>query len=204
MFSARTSVSVISMMLFAASALAADPKVAVIPFVNVSGEKWVELRDEVTARVSSTFEDELSYRRVAIVPKSEITSAVAESKVDWSDEENWNKKNMYDVARKVGAKYVVFVAVTKQEQRTRQNFLVSTPEGEVEVKVWVLDAELEKPVINGKVFRDKARPSSWLGVAKGSDQQKTAADRVARSSLRDFWKLLDLTDEGRKRTRVKL
>lgn len=173
------------------------PRVAVIPVVNVASEKWEELKKEITNRAQTTLEEQLSYRKVTVVPRTEVEAAISELKMDFSDEEFWTRANISSVAAKVSADYGVFVVVLRHQQRVRTNFFVSAPEGEVEIKFWAIDVKNNKPIASAKTASEKARPAAFPGAAKGSDQQKTAADRVVTNALRDFYRLFELTEEGR-------
>lgn len=177
------------------------PSVAILPVVNVSSEKWDELKTAVTERAQNTLEEQLGYRKVRIIPKPEVEAAISTLKLDFSDEEFWTRANISSVAKSVSADYAVFVVVLRQQQRVKTNFFTSAPEGEVEIKFWALNVNGEKPIASAKVASEKARPSSFLGVAKGSDQQKTAADRVVTNALKDFYNLFELTEEGKKKVK---
>lgn len=183
------------------AAFAVGPKVAVLPVINVSAEKWDELRKAVTDRASEEIQEQLALRVVDVIPKQEIEKAMKESQIDFDDEENWTKKSLYDIGDRVGSDYVVFVVITAQEQRTKQNFFTAVPEGEVEIKCWVVDVKSKEPILSAKSFRDKARPKGGLVNLKGSDQQKTAAERVIRTGLKAFFDKLELTEEGRKKVK---
>ncbi len=183
------------------SAEPALPSVAIVPVVNVSSEKWAELKTAVTERAQTTLEEQLSYRKVKVTPKLEVEAACKELQLDFSDEEFWTRANLSSVGQKVGADYVAFVVVLRQQQRVKTNFFTSAPEGEVEIKFWVLNIKENKPIFSAKTASEKARPHSFLGVAKGSDQQKTAADRAVTNALKDFYNLFELTEEGKKKVK---
>lgn len=167
----------------------AGKSIAILPVINATGEKWLELKEKLTERVSNQLFKAFADRAFSIAPTSDVQSALESSKIDLSDEEYHRREPLYSLGEALNVDYVVFFVITHNTQRTRHNVFVTTPEGEVTVKYWLLDCRKREPIASAKSETAKARPHSFLGVAKGSDQQLTAADRVVPAALKDFLKL---------------
>jgi len=115
-----------------------------------------------------------------------VQASLKKLNVDVTDEENYRRETFFQVGQDLATDYVVFVAVTNTAQRTRTNLFTTVPEGEVTIKYWLLDVKNHTPLFSAKQNTAKARPAAWGGVAKGSDQQLTAADRVVKDTFKSF------------------
>lgn len=169
-----------------AVAFAQAPSIAIMPVVNSTGEKWEELRTKLTERVNAQLHKIFGERGFSITPPHTLKALLDEQKFDMTDEENHRREPLFGIGEKLETDYVVFFVITHNTQRTKVNFLTSMPEGEVTVKFWLLDVKKRQPVYSAKSETAKARPHAWGGVAKGSDQQLTAADRVVEAALKEF------------------
>lgn len=162
------------------------PKIAVLPVINASGDRWIEHKDQVTDRVTKRLTKVFGDRGFTFSQPTEIDGALKKEQMDLTDEECYRRDNFYKVGEDVGADYVAFVEVTAETQRTQQTFFVNSPEGEVTIKYWLMDVKNHAPVYSAKSNSAKAHAAAWLGFAKGSDQQLTAADRVVTDTFKDF------------------
>ena len=174
--------------LLGAQALAQTPAptVAVLPVVNATGEKWVELRQKLEERLTKALALAFSERGFQLVDPTAIQASLDADKIDLKDEEFHRRDTLYKVAGAVKAKYSVLVVLTHNTQRKKQNFFTEAPEGEVTIKYWLVCTDPEEAIFSAKSETAKARPHAWLGVAKGSDQQLTAADRVIVTAFKEF------------------
>jgi TolB-like protein len=188
--------SVLVLVLLVASAIASfaaqvkpsegSPVVAILPTVNLSGEKWEELTQKMTERVNSQLAKLFAERGFTQIGSTDVEAATKQLDVDLTDEENFRKENFYKIGESVRAHFVIFVVISSSTQRIKQNLFTSAPEGEVKIKYWLLDVKNHEAIASAKSEVARARPKAWLGVAKGSDQQLTAADRVIDQALKSF------------------
>jgi TolB-like protein len=188
--------SVLVLVLLVASAMASfaaqvkpsegSPVVAILPAVNLSGEKWEELKQKMTERVNSQLAKLFAERGFTQIGTTDVEAATKQLDVDLTDEENFRKENFYKIGESVRADFVIFVVISTSTQRIKQNLFTSAPEGEVKIKYWLLDVKNHQAIASAKSEVARARPKAWLGVAKGSDQQLTAADRVIDQALKSF------------------
>lgn len=176
------SVSVLSLLLLG-SALAQSPKVLLLPVQNTTGEKWEELRTKLNERVSNQLQKAFGERGFTTLSGEPVQKAIEDEKIDFTDEENHRKDLMYRVGDRLQADYVVFVVITHNGQKTRENLFSTVKEGEVTIKYWLLDAKKREAIASAKSETAKARPAAF---GKGSDQQLTAADRVVVAAFRPF------------------
>lgn len=164
--------------------------VALLPIINVTGEKWEEHRKNLESRLTKKLNEVFEERAFQIVKSFEIEKVISDNKIDLLDEENHRKDVLYSIGEKVQARLVAFVVLTDNSQRTKTNFFTSTPEGEVTIKYWLVDSQTKTSIFSAKSETAKARPKVIMG-AKGSDQQLTAADRVIPAAFAEFLEKFD-------------
>jgi hypothetical protein len=144
------------------------------------------LTQKMTERVNSQLAKLFAERGFTQIGSTDVEAATKQLDVDLTDEENFRKENFYKIGESVRANFVIFVVISSSTQRIKQNLFTSAPEGEVKIKYWLLDVKNHEAIASAKSEVARARPKAWLGVAKGSDQQLTATDRVIDQALKSF------------------
>ncbi|MFN3729052.1 MAG: hypothetical protein ACK4XJ_05005 [Fimbriimonadaceae bacterium] len=160
--------------------------VVALPVVNQTGEKWVEHRTRLEERLNRGVKQAFESRGFTLVDAAMVNQTLNELRVDLTDEEFHRRDPLYSIGEKCKADYIILLVLTENGQNVRNNFFVSTHEGYVTVKVWLLDVKKKEPILSAKSETAKARPSGPLGLTKGSDAQLTAADRVVPAILKPF------------------
>lgn len=165
------------------------PSITVLPVIITSGEKWEELRNNLTKRTSEQLYKVFKDRGFGIADEKAVGAKLTELKIDLTDEENHRKDNLFKVGEAMGTDFVVFFVITNNTQRAKTNVFTQVREGEVTAKYWLLDVKKREAVYSAKSETAKARPNADFGIGtKGSDQQLTAADRVVPAALKEFLK----------------
>lgn len=163
-----------------------EKTVLLLPVFNSTGEKWVELKNRISQEAAKSLTSELAKFDLRIVPGHEVTKIIEDSKIDFSDEENWKRENFYKLANTAKTEFVVFVVVTHATQRKRENLFSEVPEGDVTLKFWILNAKTKSALLSAKAINAKARSKTNLvGEAKGSDCQVEAARRAAKEGINE-------------------
>lgn len=166
----------------------AQTSVAIIPIVNLSGEKWVELKQRQCDRGDQFLKEEFGIRGFQIVPQDQVTAAIAEIKFDPADEEQYRKQTFYDLGMKVNADLIIFVVITDTSQRLIQQFLAAKREGMAKMKIWLVEPKKEAPILSGFAVEGKSGGSVFAGLDKGSDRQVIAVANGLRDALKNFFK----------------
>lgn len=190
------SLSVLLMMVCAAAfAGADDPKlspsnttVAILPVLNSSGEKDQSQKQKQTESGDAELRKEFTERGFKVLDRASVEKAIADLKIDFSDEEQQKRDNLYKVGRAASASIVVFVVVTDVHQTLHQNLLSASREGTAKLKTWVLDVTNEKPMINAVVKEGKSGGGYFAGLDKGSARIVIAVANGIRDTLKDFFK----------------
>lgn len=166
----------------------ARPKVAIIPLLNQSGEKWEELKSNQIKKATEYLTTEFGKRGFDLIPAEKVRAAIIEKKLDFEDEENQRKAVMYDLGKTLEADYVFFAVITQTDQKKQKRVFYHDTEGEATGKVWFLDVKAEQPIVSGKTFVSRSGGERLSFDHKGSDRQIQAAANVMRDALAEFFK----------------
>lgn len=162
-------------------------KVAFVPVFNQSGEKWVELQNRQVEAGNKWLVEEFTKRGFTVVPADEVTKAISELKIDFGDEEQRTRENLYRIGQKTGATLVAFPVIVASKQGKTGGFLPKE-QGEVTMKLWFVDAVKKEPIINAVTVKGKASGSSFLtGFEKGSDLQVKAVGNTCKDHFKKFF-----------------
>lgn len=177
----------------------ATTKVAILPILNTSGEKWEELRTRQEKEANSFLTKEFSSRKFTLVPSESVKATLDDLKLDMSDEENWKRENLYKVGEASGARLVMLAIITGTSQKRTNNFLSIRVEGWCDMKVWLVDVEKKRAIISAKTIRGESKHDDVFGGLKGSDLQVTAVANGLRDALKEFlapYPAVTITKEG--------
>ena len=167
----------------------AATKVALIPVVNASGEAWPEAKLKQAARGDEELHALFEERGFSLVPDADVRSAVDALHVDLADEEQQKRDTLYQIGRKAGADLVAFVVITDVDQRKVTKFLVSSTEGKAKMKMWLLDAKAEKPLLSAKLFEGSSKSGGMLEIGeKGSARKQLAVANGLRDNTKEFFR----------------
>lgn len=167
-----------------------DPKtttIALVPVLNLSGEKWAELKERQCQRGNAFLSEQFGNRGFTVLPSAVVQSQIEGLKIDFADEEQQKRAVLYDLGRKLKADLVVMVVITDTSQRTIQQFLSSKKEGTAKLKLWLIDVKKEQPILSAKAVEGKSGGGFFAGLDKGSDRQVIAVANGLRDGLKDFF-----------------
>lgn len=184
--------SQLAVVLFLAPLVAAaqsKPKVAILPVINTSGEKWEQLRTSQVDTAENFLNKEFEDHGFETTPKPNVTSVLSAMKVDLTDEEQWRRQTLFDVGAKAKADFLVLVVITDTGQHKSANFFSTTAEGWVNEKIWLLDVKSKKAILSAKSVRGSSKHSEFVfGTVTGSSLQTVAVANGLRDALKDFFR----------------
>jgi TolB-like protein len=161
------------------------PRVAVVPILNLSGEKWEELKAKQSAKATEFLTEQFTRRGFDLVPPQDVKGAIAELKLDFTDEEQQKRATLFDLGKKLNADYILLGVITHTEQKEFQRVLYKDIEGRTDAKIWFLDVRGEKPILSAKTFT--GRSGGNRVTLKPSDRQIQAAANAFRDALKEFF-----------------
>ena len=92
-----------------------------------------------------------------------IRKELADEKLDLTDEENQRRAVFYQVGKAVHADLVVFVVIESVSRHNKSNsFLGSQKEGKALLKMWLVDADAEKPILNAIQHEGKSASNAFM------------------------------------------
>lgn len=94
----------------------ADTTVALIPVLNLSGEKWEDLKLKQVAKGDEFLRETFSARGFKVVDPALLTGKIEDLKIDLTDEEEQKRATLYRIGRAVGADLIVCALITDTDQ----------------------------------------------------------------------------------------
>jgi hypothetical protein len=161
------------------------PRVVVVPILNLSGEKWEELKAKQSAKATEFLTEQFTRRGFDLVPPQDVKGAIDELKLDFTDEEQQKRATLFDLGKKLNADYILLGVITHTEQKEFQRVLYKDIEGRTDAKIWFLDVRREKPILSAKTFT--GRSGGNRVTLKPSDRQIQAAANAFRDALKEFF-----------------
>ena len=121
---------------------------------------------------------------------AKVTQALADTKTDLSDEENYRRDSFYKVAKAAGGDLVVFVLITDSRTDKKTSlFKGDELQGRAKIKMWLLDAKNEQAILSAVTKEGKAAGASKLfATNEGTDRRANAAGNAVKEQLEEFFK----------------
>lgn len=163
------------------------PTFAVVPTINISGEKWEELKDKQCKKVHEYLDETFAKRELKQIDSLTVINAIKKLELDFMDEDQPRKPLLESLAKEVKADYVVFAVITATEQKKQDRVFYQDIEGNATVKLWLYETKSNKSLISAKTFIGRSG-GNRVGSGKGSDRQIQAAANAVRDGLADFFK----------------
>ena len=92
-----------------------------------------------------------------------MQKAITDQKMDLTDEENQRRAVFYQLGKAVNANLVVFVVIESVSRHNKSNsFFGSQKEGKALLKMWLVDADPEKPILNAVQHEGKAASNAFM------------------------------------------
>jgi hypothetical protein len=161
-------------------------RVAILPVLNQSGEKWEELKRKQVEKAEEFLYDEFGKRSFEIVSKDEVERSIADLQIDLTDEEQQKRATLYSLGERLNADYVIFGVITHTEQKEFERVLYKDIEGRTDVKIWLVDVRAKQPVISAKTFTGRSGGNRI--TLKPSDRQIQASANAFRDALKEFFR----------------
>jgi hypothetical protein len=163
--------------------------VAVLPSINISEDKWKDLKAKEAEHARQTTADLFSIRGFQIVPPEQVDQAVTKLNLDLTNEDQWTKSNFYKVGKEVNADLVAFVLIKQTRQKTVGGIFLQQYQGEAELDVWLVDAKQEKPILNDDPARGKATGGVRATASRRLAAIKFAVEKAFDNVLKPYPKL---------------
>ncbi len=161
-------------------------KVAIVPVVNLSGETWPELKTKQSLHGLKEITACFLERAFVVLPSSDVVKALADTKIDLTDEEQHRREVLYGLGEKLDADLVAFVLITDVDQRKVNKFFVQSTEGKAKMKIWLVDVKKKEPLLSAKVIEGTSKSGGFLEIGeKGSNRKVLAVANGIRKALSD-------------------
>jgi len=181
-----TSLAVALMAVSAASAQTYDPattKVAIVPIINDSADPWQDLKDRQRAEGAKYVLEAFTTRGFVMVNAEEVNKAIANLKIDFNDDEQRSRANLFKIGNECGANLVIFVVIVESKQTTNNTIFTSRTNGYATVKLWLVDAGKQEAILNAVKLQGRSTGSGFV-PGRGSERQVVAV----RNTINDILK----------------
>ena len=99
-----------------------------------------------------------------------VQKEIAGDKIDLSDEENQRRAVFYQIGKAVHADLVVFVIIESVSRHNKSNSILGQQkEGKALLKLWLVDADREQPILNAVQHEGKAASNAFMDNQIGAD-----------------------------------
>jgi hypothetical protein len=162
-----------------------DPKatkVAILPVLNTSGEKWKELRERQEKSAAEWLRDSFKKRGFIVIDAADVSKAIQSLDLDLSDEENITRANVLAVGKAAGADLAHLTVVTDTRQANGGGFFEGS-NGAVTVKSWLVDVSSGKPIFSARSNTAHSSRASH----KTSDRQVWAVPLALSDTFKEFF-----------------
>jgi len=172
--------------------------VAIIPVVNAGGEKNEGNRTKQTESGDNELIKEFTQHGFRLIDLAEIRKAMISLKIDLSDEEQQKRDNLYKIGKAVSADLVVFAVITDTAQQFHIGVFNTSREGRAKIKLWLLDAKNETPIIPAITKEGKSGGGFFGGLDVGSKRIIIAVANGERDALVGFFKPYPMVKKDKK------
>ncbi len=99
-----------------------------------------------------------------------VQKAIADGKIDLTDEENQRRAVFYQIGKAAHADLVVFVIIESVSRHNKSNSILGQQkEGKALLKLWLVDADREQPLLNAVQHEGKAASNAFMDNQIGAD-----------------------------------
>jgi len=168
-----------------APAITYDPKVtkvAMLPILNTSGEKWKELRQRQEKSAADWLRDSFKKRGFVVLEDGEVSKAITSLGIDFTDEENITRANVLEVGKASQADVVQLTVIT--DTRQDGSGFGQTGYGVSTVKSWLIDVKTGRPIFSARSNTARSARASH----RTSDRQVWAIPLALSDTFKEFFK----------------
>lgn len=144
--------------------------VAILPVISKEDSKVDALKDRHITKAQEELAAEFTRHGFRVTADAAVQKALTDAKIDLTDEENQRRAVFYPLGKAVGANLVAFVVIESVSRHNKSNSLFGQQkEGKALLKMWLVDADKEQPIINAVQKEGKAASNALLDNQIGPD-----------------------------------
>jgi hypothetical protein len=172
-----------------AARVAPGARVALLPVVNLSGEKDAKQRRDQILKAEDELNRQFGRRGFTVLPRAEVERALADAKLDLTDEENHNRATLFGVGKALNADLIVFVVITDVDQRRVQTaFDIDEMVGKAKTKTWLLSVPDGVALLSAYRQESQSRSNLAPSFDSGARLIRKSVEGTVRDALADFLK----------------
>jgi RNase H-fold protein (predicted Holliday junction resolvase) len=160
----------------------ATTKVVILPVIDKSGEKDDQRRDQANAVKMEAY-DQFFQRGFQVIDEATVTKAVTGSGINFDDQEEHRKDNLYKLGKALNADLVLFVVVDQAYSKIKKNVFNEQREGLAKTRTWLIDAKDQKPLLSAFIREGKSTGNSGIGSKGNRSHMGAACSNAIRDTL---------------------
>jgi hypothetical protein len=160
--------------------------VAIIPVVNESGKDDDQALKLCTVGTSAC-EEQFTSHGFQLVAQSAIAKALADNKIDLTDEENRGKDTMSVVGKAVSADIVMMAVLKPTKDRVRMGLITARKSKEAVIDMKLLDVSDATYIMNA-VYKGTGKGSGFADFSSSSSLREVAVKGAVTNAFKDFMK----------------
>lgn len=160
----------------------AKTRIAILPVIDKSGEKDDQRRDQANAVKMEAY-DQFFQRGFDVIDEGTVAKAVTASGVNFDDEEEHRKDNLYKMGKALNADLVMFVVVDQAYSKIKHNLFGDQREGLAKTKTWIVDVKDQKPLLSAFIREGKSTGNAGLGSKGNRSHMGAACSNATRDTL---------------------
>lgn len=169
---------------------AREMKIALLPVVNLSGEKDARQRRDQGKKGDEELRKLFTERGFVVLGDDVVQKALTDENIDLSDEEFHNRGTLYRLGKAMGADFVAFVVITDIEQQRVKTPLTDSQElvAKVKTKTWLLDVPGERHILSATRQESQARNMWFAEFDSGARLIRNTVAGCVRDTLKGFFR----------------
>ncbi|MES2460077.1 MAG: hypothetical protein V4671_05795 [Armatimonadota bacterium] len=160
----------------------ATTRVAILPVIDKSGEKDDQRRDQANAVKMEAY-DQFFQRGFQIIDEATVAKAITDSGINFDDQEEHRKDNLYKVGKALNADLVMFVVVDQAYSKLKRNLFNEQREGLAKTRTWLVDVKDQKPLLSAFIREGKSTGNAGLGSKGNRSHMGAACSNATRDTL---------------------
>jgi hypothetical protein len=168
-------------------------RVALLPVVNLSGEKDKKQRLDQTKKAAEELYKQFNDRKFIVLADNTVRDTLDDLEIDVEDEENHNRTTLYKIGEKLNVDLVAFVVIQSIAQR-RTNLgggRGRDDDGELVasavIKIWLLDVPKKQRILSAYRQEAQAKNNMFASLDSGARLIRKSVEGAVRDSLKDFF-----------------
>ena len=137
--------------LFATTYNPAQTVVTILPVADETPDKAPDLQKRFILKAQQELSMRFAERGFKITSDTDVVNYLDAQKIDMNDQDNWNRRTLFQIGKDLHSNLVVFLDIVKTESKWHGGTLIidRKREGNADLKMWLVDADRQEAILSG-------------------------------------------------------